>query len=268
MTEEFHSELQALLLADAGAGARERLLASCRRRSVAGVSCFSFSLDEPDPRTVRVIWTEDLSGELAGVPLDEVARALIDAIPAWLVRWMLRRTRPFHLRRVTRFIPFTATVVLRATAPSGRRRLGDFIVVPFRHRGQGYGAFIGLFEPASERVAEELVTLASACMARQPWQEDNLGAQPVLNERQLECLQWIVAGKSLGETALITGMSYANVRYHLERAKEQTELGSLQQLVAHAAVEYGLSPLGPGYTDRRNKWTAAKLSAAGASEPR
>jgi hypothetical protein len=50
--------------------------------------------------------------------------------------------------------------------------------------------------------------------------------------------------------AVILGTSYANVRYHLERAKARTGLGSLQQLVAYAAVEYSLSPFGPERSSR------------------
>ena len=53
----------------------------------------------------------------------------------------------------------------------------------------------------------------------------------------------------MAETAELTNMSYANVHYHLERAKSRTGLGSLQQLIAHAAVEYNLSPLGPDRAD-------------------
>lgn len=248
MTDDFHHELRAILLAEPGAEARDRLAESCRRRSVAGMAGFSYPLDVTEPWDVRLAWAEDFSGELDGIALDRVAEEGLAATPAWLLRWILRRTRPFHLRQVARFIPFSARMVLRATAPSGRRPLADFIVVPYRSGGQGVGALIGLHAPVAETISRELVTLASAGLARQPW-PDVADHRAGLNERQLECLQWIVAGKSMAETAELTNMSYANVRYHLERAKSRTGLGSLQQLIAHAAVEYNLSPLGPDRAD-------------------
>lgn len=249
MTEGLHSELQALLLAEPGSGARERLIASCRLRAVAGVCCFEYSPCDDNPGDMRPLWVEDISGELAGFDVNEVAARSMNESPAWLKRWVLRRRLPFHLWRFTRFVPFSAEVILRSPAPPGRRRLGDLIVVPYRQGSQGFGATIGLFEPASRTVADELVTLATACLARQPWRDHAEPPRTLLSDRQLECLRWIVAGKSLAETAQVTGMSYANVRYHLDRAKEQTGLPSLPQLVAHAAVAYGLSPLGPARSD-------------------
>jgi DNA-binding CsgD family transcriptional regulator len=251
VTESLHSELQALLLAEPGSGARDRLIASCRQRAVAGVCCFEFSLCDNKPSDMRPLWVEDISGELAGIDLNDLAARCINESPAWLKRWVLRRRVPFHLWRFTRFVPFSAEIILSSTAPPGRRRLGDMIVVPYRQGSRGFGATIGLFEPASRTVADELVTLATACLARQPWRDHVEQPRTLLNDRQLECLQWIVAGKSVSETARITGLSYANVRYHLDRAKEQTGFASLPQLVAHAAVAYGLSPLGPARNSGR-----------------
>lgn len=246
MTTRFPSELQTILMSeDSGVDAREALLASCRRRSVAGVCCFRFSFHESSHRGAEVLWVEDLSGELEGLDVSELTRTGFETTPTWLLRWIVRRKRPFQLHRFARLIPFSAATILRATAPSGRRPLADILVVPYRHNSASYGALIGLFSPAPPTVAEELATLAAACLARQSW-DSQPHSRPELSKRQLECLQWVVAGKTVSETAAITGMTYRNVRYHLDRAKEQCGLASLQQLAAVAAVEYGLSPLGPG----------------------
>ena len=243
MTEGFHDELQTLLLATDAERAREALLESCRRRPVAGVCAFRYPLDDR-PWRIDVDWVEDFSGALDGIAAESVAERGFDATPARLLRWILRRRRPFHLRAMSRFIPFSTALILRNTAPEGRRPLRDILVVPFHHGWQGRGVLIGLHEAIDAKHTDELVLLASACLAQQSAQTPE-SPDAGLGPRQIECLEWIVAGKSLEETAALTGMSYSTVRYHLDRARERTGLKSLQQLAAFAAVEYGLSPLGP-----------------------
>lgn len=243
VTVGFHDELQALLLAKDAEQARAGLLDSCRRRPVAGLCTFRYPLDDAAQWQVRVDWARDLSGELDGLDVAEVAQQGFDATPAWLSRWGLGRRRPFHLRALSRFIPFSTALILRHSAPPGRRRLNDLVVVPFHRGPAGIGALFGLHEPLDAKHTDELVLLASACLARLPIPESDV--PPKLGPRQIECLEWIVAGKSLEDTAALTGMSYSTVRYHLDRARERTGFKSLQQLAAFAAVEYGLSPLGP-----------------------
>jgi DNA-binding CsgD family transcriptional regulator len=242
--EEFHSELERLLLADDPDRARDALLEGCRTRSVAGLCCFDFQTAPDAEWRTRPRWVEDLSGELDGLHLDDVIEHAFSRTPDWLLRWTLGRKTPFQLRRFARFIPFSARTILRATAPRGRRPLSDFLVVALRDRDPGIALVVGLFETIDKRRADRLVLLASAYLSKQPAAEPKAPVT-VLTPRQLECLQWIVAGKSLEETASITGMSYSTVRYHLERAKSATGLPSLPQLIAWAAVEYGLSPMGP-----------------------
>lgn len=243
MSEGFHHELQALLLAEDADRARAAWLDSCCRRPVAGVCAFRYPLDDRSPWRVRLEWAEDLSRELEGIAIEAFVQEGFDTTPDWLLRWVLRRRRPFHLRAASRFIPFSTALILRNSAPPGRRQLKDLLVVPFHHGQTGLGSLIALHEPIDARHTDELVLLASACLARQPVPDTE--PQADLSPRQIECLEWIVAGKSLEDTAALTGMSYSTVRYHLDRARERTGLKSLQQLAAFAAVEYGLSPLGP-----------------------
>ena len=226
--------------------ARQRLMRALGQRSVAGACEFRLAPGARAASAAHVQWAEDFSGELDGLSVTDFFQDGFDRTPAWLLRWILDRPKPFQLRRYSRYIPFSTRLILRASTPPGRRGLEDLLVVPYRQGHQALGALIGLFEPIEESAARELVLLTTAYLARQT-PEASAERPSMLTERQLECLQWIVAGKSLEETAEITGMSYSNVRYHLERAKERTGLTSLQQLVAFAAVEYGLSPLGPEY---------------------
>ena len=250
---QFCNELQALLTAEDEARCRQLLLQSFADRDAAGAVLYSEPPGSDFDSTTCIHWAEDLSGELADLSVADVARDGIGKSPAWLHRWILQRKRPVRLGRVARFIPFSSRLVLRATKPPDRRGLRDLLFVPYHTHGHHFGMMVGLFSQPTETQENELTTLASTYLVRQVtfWRDSLLDAEPEhgsgadLNERQLECLQWIVAGKSLKETAMITRMSYANVRYHLDRAKEQTGLPSLQQLIAWAAIRYRLSPLGP-----------------------
>lgn len=251
---EICAELQALLLAETAAEQRDCLLRSFARLQVAGFCHFDFQPSAAVKASVRVHSMEDLSGALTGLAPTDVADAFVQSTPAWLASWILRRKRPFWLHGVTRYIPFSTTLILHATAPAQHRRLVDFVVVTYPGLNRSEGMMAGLHRQASETDANQLITIASAYLAKQPTRQDEpISADRTtgfptgkeLNQRQLECLQWLVAGKSLEEVAQITGINYDNIRYHLNRAKKQTGLASLQQLLVYAAVEHGLSPMGP-----------------------
>ena len=247
------NELQSLLLAENPAEQRRCLLRSFNRLKVAGFCRFSFTAFGDAKASLQLRHVQDLSGELNGLPTLDLATQAAAAMPAWLVRWVLGRKQPFWLGRYMRFIPFSSALALRATAPEGRQPLRDFLVVVYPHQPLREALMIGLLREATQAEADQLITIASAFLIKaiSSSPKDSLmpslpegRATPTLSARQIECLRWLVAGKSLDETATITGMSYANVRYHLTRAKKLTGFASQQQLLAFAAVEYGLSPLG------------------------
>ena len=67
----------------------------------------------------------------------------------------------------------------------------------------------------------------------------------VLTSRQREVLSWIAAGKTLRDVALITGLSYATVRHHIDAARKRYGFATTQQTIVRAAQDYGFDPLGP-----------------------
>ncbi|MGE4071570.1 MAG: helix-turn-helix transcriptional regulator [Lysobacterales bacterium] len=250
-TLDLCDELQALFAATDLSQQQACMTSSLHRLGVAGLSHFSFDPVAVDPAEIDWHWVEDWSGELRGMCLPDHAQTVINGVPRGILRWVLLRRRPFWMRRYARFFPFSSQLVLRQSAPKGRRPLRDLIVVTLPRRVRHEALFLGLHTEADRHRAEQLITLASAFLLKRdamPGARAGDASQvvPSLSERQIECLQWLVAGKAVGEVAMITGLSYANVRYHLERAKQQTGFASLQQLVAFAAVQYGLSPHGPG----------------------
>lgn len=250
---DFACLLQRLLASECGEPLRAVLIESARERGVAGLAMFSYEEAGTLEDTLRFHWAEDLSAALGEIPLLAFAEEVARRSPRRLFNWVMVRDRPFWLGQLARYVPFSRTLALHATARPGMRRLEDLVVVPYRHQGHCHALFFGFHRVPDARVVEELNTIALAYVAKwltelvseRQQAEAARGTRLNLNERQLECLRWVVAGKSLQEIAFITGMSYANVRYHLERAKQASGFGSLQQLTVQAAVEYGLSPLGP-----------------------
>ncbi|MCP5476161.1 MAG: LuxR C-terminal-related transcriptional regulator [Lysobacterales bacterium] len=252
-SRDFSCLLQRLLASECGEPVRAVLIESARERGVAGVAMFSHEEAGALEDTLRFHWAEDLSGALGDVPLLAFAEEVARRSPRRLFNWVMVRDKPFWLGQVARYVPFSRTLALHATARPGMPRLQDLVVVPYRHQGHCHALFFGFHRAPDARVVEELNTIALAYVAkwltelvtgRQQTQAAR-GTRLNLNERQLECLRWVVAGKSLHEVAAITEMSYANVRYHLEKAKQESGFGSLQQLTVQAALEYDLSPLGP-----------------------
>ena len=249
----FAVELQSLLSAEDQEQTRALLLDSLRLRDVAGVALCAVQQQAPLQEALRFCWHEDLSGQLGEASPIDVAPQMLERTPRRLFDWVIKRDQSFWLGRFSRFIPFSSALLLHASAPPGKPPLRDLVAIPYRHRGHCHLMMLGFHARPSSTVVSELNTLALAYVAKwiaQLVTEQQLshvahGETLELTQRQLECLQWVVAGKSLQEVATITEMSYANVRYHLERAKQQAGYSSLQQLMVHAALHYGLSPLGP-----------------------
>lgn len=247
--QDFCTALLDLLNARTPELVKEKLLLHLARRNAAGVALMNYQVTNLKERGVDFLWFEDLSGELTREMRPQVARTMLNASPPWLNQWVFRRTKPFWLGSVSRFIPFSSSLLLRVSAPSGSRKLSDFLIIPFDDPPVRYALFIGLFARPNLDTANEIITLASTFLSahvRAAGTPAMLLSNKELTPRQLECLSWIAAGKSLKQVADKTAMSYANVRYHLDRAKERTGLNSLQQLLAYAAIRYRLSPLDPG----------------------
>jgi DNA-binding CsgD family transcriptional regulator len=92
------------------------------------------------------------------------------------------------------------------------------------------------FSPGEQAILE--------VMSRTIWQRCRkceklwmLAAEPVkLGEREVECLQWVAAGKSDTDIAAIIGISAATVDYHVERAKQRLGVRTRVEAVAIAVA--------------------------------
>ncbi|MEO1660533.1 MAG: helix-turn-helix transcriptional regulator [Pseudomonadota bacterium] len=101
-----------------------------------------------------------------------------------------------------------------------------------------------LTEPM-RRAVEQLFSVvhnAYRCLAcAQPVLPSGAG-DIVLSRRELECLQWLAAGKTLSEAACILGISERTLRFHVNNARERLGVATTMQTVVAAALTYGFDP--------------------------
>nr|WP_070959535.1 helix-turn-helix transcriptional regulator [Hyphomonas sp. Mor2] len=69
--------------------------------------------------------------------------------------------------------------------------------------------------------------------------------QASLSHREVQCLQWLAAGKTLLEAATILDISERTLRFHISNAKEKLGVSTTMQAVVAAALEYGFDPKDP-----------------------
>lgn len=251
---DFHQELHAILRADDELISKERLFASFERRNAAGVLFVGNAFPPGEPPRFRPIWAETIWPLPEGMAITDIVAPIGREMPRLLNAWLARRTSPVSLSGIDRFIPFSSQAILKLGSPKGVPALKDVVWVPYNHKGHQYCMIVGFFErKAGERLAE-IVSLSLAYtvkwigdMLRRTQGSEDFASSPIeLSERELECLRWMVAGKTMQDTADIMNMSYANVRYHVEKARNRHGYATTQQLMVHAAIDHGLSPLGPG----------------------
>lgn len=63
-----------------------------------------------------------------------------------------------------------------------------------------------------------------------------------LSQKELDCLQWLAAGKTLTEAATILGITERTLRYHICNARERLGVATTMQAVVAAALIYGFDP--------------------------
>lgn len=63
-----------------------------------------------------------------------------------------------------------------------------------------------------------------------------------LSRREVECLQWLALGKTLGEAATILGISERTLRFHVNNARERLGVSTTVQAIVSAALAYGFDP--------------------------
>ncbi len=65
-----------------------------------------------------------------------------------------------------------------------------------------------------------------------------------LKNRELDCLRWLAAGKTLSEISEILGLTYKSVRYNIDSARRKYGYSTLNQTLVQSVIEYNLTPMG------------------------
>ncbi len=248
-----HRELQSLMHSPDEAVCRARLVDCFGRRNVAGVVMIAVgrAADGTGTPVLRQVWAQTIEELPEDMPVQKIVGSVATGMPGWLAKWLIRRRTPFSLSGITRYMPYTSDMIMRLASPRGVRPLVDIAWSPYKYRDQQYALGVGLFERATPPRLEAINSLALAYVvkwalhvASENSSNRDAAADIIdLTARELDCLRWLIAGKTLQDTADILNMSYANVRYHLDKAKRRHGYATTRQLMVRAALDYDLSPL-------------------------
>ncbi|MGH7155991.1 MAG: helix-turn-helix transcriptional regulator [Acetobacteraceae bacterium] len=114
----------------------------------------------------------------------------------------------------------------------------DGLAVPI-HGPAGYEGVVSLAarRPLALNAREHAVLRAMALAVHDRCREaEGFGkqSQPLaqLTERELECMQWIAAGKSEKQVAGLVGISQPTVHFHIERAKKKLKIRNRTEAIA------------------------------------
>jgi LuxR family transcriptional activator of conjugal transfer of Ti plasmids len=77
--------------------------------------------------------------------------------------------------------------------------------------------------------------------ARLKAQPESSVAEPVLTQRERQCLAWTARGKSVADIAILIGISRRTIVFHLENARRKFGAATITQCVAQA-LRHGLLP--------------------------
>ena len=185
-----------------------------------------------------------------------VSRAFDEADPLEILmrrRWESLRRAPFLLSEQPQSFQDNGAW-LRQRVDFGEPAYCDALVVPLpAPTGEIRHLYFMSCDPITPERAARGITLGSI-YGTKVWLFDKCRMPPALAARagdgvelrplELEVIRWSAAGKTLKETATITGLSYRTVRYHLDQARKRYGYATTQQTLVRAALDYGLDPLG------------------------
>jgi DNA-binding CsgD family transcriptional regulator len=161
----------------------------------------------------------------------------------------LSRIDPFIRRAATYLTPFTWQQVANDEADNDETQyfiqtckdhgMADGIVIPSHgndgtlgivtFKGKGVSTDVELHPYLHQLGVYYRAGIKRIEESHEPKLED-----PPLTPRQLQCIQWIAAGKSDWEIAEILGLSQFTVNRHVELAKQRLGFSSRIQVVVHA----------------------------------
>jgi DNA-binding CsgD family transcriptional regulator len=111
------------------------------------------------------------------------------------------------------------------------------LAVPVHYPGGDFGLCVSIanhpLESAFERNALQMASLFAHQRCRElGGQSDASSVQTPLTLREVECLRWVLKGKSDTDIGKILGISHTTVHFHVERVKKKLGVKTRTQAVA------------------------------------
>lgn len=156
------------------------------------------------------------------------------------------------LARITAH-PFTWLEALAVRTPTEKQRehyrwaqdLGivDVLAVPIHYPGGDFGLCVSIadhvIDADFERNALHMTSIFAHHRCRQLGGQSDASAVPnPLTPREIECVRWVLKGKSDTDIAGILAISHTTVHFHVERAKKKLGVKTRAQ-AASIAVSLG-----------------------------
>jgi len=150
------------------------------------------------------------------------------------------------LARVTAH-PFTWLEALSVRTPTEKQRehyrwaldlgIADVFAVPIHYPGGDFGLCVSIADhtihATFERDALHMTSMLAHQRCRQlGGQSDASSAPNPLTPREIECIRWVLKGKSDVDIGKILGISHTTVHFHVERVKKKLGVRTRTQAAA------------------------------------
>jgi DNA-binding CsgD family transcriptional regulator len=172
----------------------------------------------------------------------------------WPAEWLLQYQKNDYVRHdlvpaVARLSarPFTWLEALAGRTPTAKQRehydwavgLGivDVFAVPIHYPGGDFGLCVSIagrpIQDTSERQALQMASMFAHQRCRElGGQREASSAPTLLTPREVECVRWMLEGKSDTDIGKILGISHTTVHFHIERAKKKLGVRTRTQAAA------------------------------------
>jgi DNA-binding CsgD family transcriptional regulator len=172
----------------------------------------------------------------------------------WPAEWLLEYQKNDYVRHdllptVARLSarPFTWLEVIAGRTLTAKQRehynwavsLGivDAFAMPIHYPGEDFGLCVSIagrpIQDTSERQALQMASMFAHQRFRELRGRSGASSAPtLLTARELECLRWVLRGKSDTDISKILGISHTTVHFHIERAKKKLGVRTRSQAAA------------------------------------
>lgn len=209
-------------------------------------------------RNSLVIWDnfEDQFGDAAPLLVEDISRAIEFGLASMrretLIRqnWMVRKSGPFKLVDDSgEKHPLTYYELGLVSKYGSANWVESFLCPVSRERDRVLFLMTRTAGPVSSDMDTGVRRILLAfwyayhCLyitsvtGDAPSQEEAI-SQP-LSSREIECLHWLAAGKTISESAIILGISERTLRFHVNNARERLGVATTTQAIVAATLKHG-----------------------------